>query len=530
MSFSKKVLAGVIAVLPLTPVHAVTFRADVCIYGGTSGGVVAAAQISRSHKTAVIFEPGEHLGGMSGGGLGWTDFANKSAIGGLAREFYRQVGQHYGKPEEFTLEPHVAEAVFEDMAHGTGIVVKFHERLTRVDKAGLAIVRIVSENGDTCEAPMFIDAGYEGDLLAKAGVSYTVGRESNEQYGETINGIQGLSTGARSGKFEVAVDPWLEKGNPRSGSLPYLLRNEPLGTIGSADTRVQAYNYRICLTDRPDNRIPLAPSPHYDPAQFELLARWIEARVKAGEQLHLSDFLKYDPLPNGKWDFNNRWPISTDFLGGSEKYPEANWSEREQICKRHEDYLRDFLHFLATNPRVPQAVRDETSRFGLAKDEFVKTGGWPHQIYVREARRMISDYIMTENHATGTVIAPNAVGLAAYGIDMHAVRRIVVDGQPLNEGSNGKGVQHPYPIAYKSIVPRKRECANLFVPFCLSASHVGFGSIRMEPVFMVLGQSSALAAILAIEDRVAVQDVDYEKLRKRLTAEGLVLSWTAGKR
>ena len=506
--------------------NAKTFHADVCVYGGTSGGVVAAAEISRSGRTAVIFEPGEHLGGMSGGGLGWTDFANKAAIGGLAREFFRQVGKRYGKPEEFTLEPHVAEEVFDRMAEARGIIVQFHERIVRAQISGLAIERMVSESGDSCQASMFIDAGYEGDLMAKAGVSYTVGRESNAQYGETLNGIQGASTGARSGKFEVPVDPWREKGNPNSGVLPYLLRDEPLGAIGSADARIQAYNYRLCLTDRPENRIPIAPSPNYDPAQFELLARWIEARVAAGQRLHLADFLKYDPLPNGKWDFNNRWPISTDYLGGSEKYPEASWSERERICKRHEDYLRDFLRFLSSDPRVPQAVREETSRFGLAKDEFVKSGGWPHQIYVRESRRMISDYVMTEHHSAGEVIAPHAVGLAAYGIDMHAARRIVVNGQPLNEGSNGRGVAHPYPVAYTSIVPRKRECRNLFVPFCLSASHVGFGSIRMEPVFMVLSQASALAAILAIKDRVAVQDIDYEKLRVRLAAAGLVLSWT----
>lgn len=372
---------------------------------------------------------------------------------------------------------------------------------------------------------MFIDASYEGDLMAKAGLSYTVGRESNAQYGETFNGIQGASTGARSGKFEVAVDPWREKGNPQSGVLPYLLRDEPLGVIGAADKRIQAYNYRICLTDREENRIPIKPSSGYDPAQFELLARWIEAREAAGQKLHLADFLKYDPLPNGKWDFNNRWPISTDYLGGSEKYPEAGWDERERICKRHEDYLRDFLHFLSTDPRVPQVVREETSKFGLAKDEFVKTGGWPHQIYVREARRMVSDYVMTEHHAVGKETAPHAIGLAAYGIDMHATRRIVVDGQPLNEGSNGRGVPKPYPIAYESIVPHKRECSNLFVTFGLSASHVGFGSIRMEPVFMSLSQSAALAALLAIEEHVAVQDVDYEKLHTKLTTAGLVLSW-----
>ena len=489
---------------------------------------MAALEVARAGKTAVLFEPGEHLGGMSSGGLGWTDFANKAAVGGMAREFYREVGKHYGKPEEFNLEPHVAEEVFDRLAQTQGITVRLDERLARVTKNGLAITAIYAESGDICQAPMFIDASYEGDLLAKAGISSMVGRESNTQYGETLNGIQPPVPGAMSGKFEVAVDPYRKKGDPGSGILPYLLRDEPIGTIGAADSRVQAYNYRLCLTNRPENRVPIAPSPGYDAANFELLARWIEARVTAGEKLHLADFLKYDPLPNDKWDFNNRWPISTDYLGGSDKYPEASWREREKICERHEAYLRDFLHFLSTDPRVPEVVRNETASFGLAKDEFTKTRNWPHQIYVREARRMISDYVMTEADARGTRVAPHPVALAAYRIDIHAARRIVLNGQPVNEGSNGAPIPHPYPVAYEAIVPRRSECRNLLVPFCLSASHVVFGSIRMEPVFMELSQAAAMAAILATEEHVAVQDVDYEKLKLKLKASGVVFAWPLG--
>jgi hypothetical protein len=521
-------LAAVAVVACSIPLAARSFDADVCVYGGTSGGIIAALEVARAGKTAVIFESGEHLGGMSSGGLGWTDFANKAAVGGMAREFYREVGKRYGKPEEFNLEPHVAEDVFDRLAQTHGITVRFHERIARVTKNGLTIAAVYTDAGDSCQAPMFIDASYEGDLLPKAGIAYTVGRESNAQYGETLNGIQPPATGAKSGKFEVPVDPYRKKGDPGSGILPYLLRDEPLGTIGAADSRVQAYNYRLCLTNRPDNRVPIAPSPGYDAANFELLARWIEARAAAGEQLHLSDFLKYDPLPNDKWDFNNRWPISTDYLGGSDKYPEASWQGREEICRRHEAYLRDFLHFLATDSSVPQAVRNETASFGLAKDEFTKTRNWPHQIYVREARRMISDYVMTEANAHGKQVAPHPVALAAYNIDIHAVRRIVVNGQPVNEGSNGGSVPHPYPVAYQSIVPRKSQCSNLFVPFCLSASHVVFGSIRMEPVFMELSQAAAMAAILATEEHVAVQDVDYEKLKLKLKGAGVVFTWPLG--
>jgi hypothetical protein len=340
-----------------------------------------------------------------------------------------------------------------------------------------------------------------------------------------LNGIQEPAKYPRSGRFEVRVDPYRIPGNPASGVLPYLLRDEPLGEIGSADRRIQAYNHRVCLTDNPQNRIPITPPKGYDPANYELLARWAEARAAAGAKQSLSDFLKYDPLPNGKWDFNNRWAISTDFLGGSEKYPEADWATREKICQAHEDYLRGFFHFLATGTRIPAPVREEMSRFGLAKDEFQETGGWPHQIYVREARRMVSGYVMTEHHAQGSKTAPNSVGLAAYGIDIHASRRIVVEGQPVNEGSNGAPVPHPYPIAYASIVPRERECANLLVPFCISASHAGFGSIRMEPVFMVLSQSAATAAVMAMEKRTAVQQLPYKELKERLVKDRQVLEW-----
>ena len=307
--------------------------------------------------------------------------------------------------------------------------------------------------------------------------------------------------------------------------MPYLLQPGELGEVGAADRRIQSYNYRLCLTDRPDNRLPIEPPANYDAADYELLARWIAAREKAGERLTLRSFLKYDPLQNGKYDFNNRWPISTDFLGGADDYPEADASERVEIARRHENYLRGFFHFLATDKRSPPRVREETSRFGLCRDEFVDNAGWPHQLYVREARRMVGDFVMTEHHCTGQEVAPDSIGLGTYGIDMHGARRIVHDGQPVNEGSNSVSVPQPYPIAYRAIVPKQRECDNLLATFALSASHVAFGSIRMEPVFMTLSQSAATAASLAIDADRAVQDVAYPQLRERLLADGQVLEW-----
>jgi len=385
----------------------------------------------------------------------------------------------------------------------------------------------VCEDGSRFRGRVFIDATYEGDLLARAGVSYTVGREANSQYGETVNGIQPPARSPRSGKFEVAIDPYVVPGQPKSGILPYLLRNEPLGEIGQADKRVQSYNYRVCLTDAPENRLPIEPSADYDPAQYELLARWIKARIAAGQKLTLSSFLKYDPLQNGKFDFNNRWPISTDFLGGADEYPEATHARRLEIARAHERYLRGFFHFLATSPRVPAEVRSEMGRFGLCRDEFTASGGWPHQLYVREARRMVSDFVMTEHHCRGTRMAGHSIALGTYGIDMHAVRRIVNEGRPINEGSNGLSVPRPYPIGYGTIVPKQPECDNLLVTFAVSASHVAFGSIRMEPVFMTLSQSAAAAACLAIEENLPVQAVDYVSLRKRLLRNKQVLQWDA---
>ena len=523
--------------------------ADVCVYGGTSGGVVAAAAAARAGKTAVIVEPGAHLGGMSSGGLSWTDVGNADrvwVVGGMAREFYERVGKHYGqdpktlfesppttdetrtgydfaKPPSLSFEPKVAEAAFRAMAREEKVTVRFRERIVSVQKDGRRIAEIVTDRGTRVRAKVFIDATYEGDLMATAGVSFTYGREANAQYGETANGVQGPAMNPRAGKFEEPVDPYVTPGEPSSGLLPYLVQAGELGTIGSADKLIQSYNYRVCLTYDPKNRLPIAPPANYDAGNFELLARWIAARQAAGKKLTLRDFLKYDPLQNGKYDFNNRWAISTDFIGGAHAYPTADPSERAAIARAHEDYLRGFFHFLATSPRVPQEVRDEMARFGLCRDEFTNTGGWPHQLYVREARRMVSDFVMTEHHCTGQRVAPNPIGFGAYGMDIHAVRRIAHEGRAINEGTRAPAVPGPYPIGYGAIIPKAGECENLLVPFALSASHVAFGSIRMEPTFMILSQSAATAACLAIDDGVSVQEVNYEKLARKLQADGQVL-------
>lgn len=496
-------------------------EADLCVYGGTSGGIVAAVQAARVGKTAVLVEFGSHLGGMTTGGLGATDIGNKAAIGGIAHEFYRRLGRHYGKDEQWTFEPHVAENLFFQMINEARVPVYLQQRLASVKKEGARLAEITMESGKIFRARMFVDATYEGDLMAKAKVSYTVGREANSQYRETLNGIRAETP---KHQFTVAVDPYVNPGDRSSGLLPFIQAGDG-GVPGEGDHRVQTYNYRLCFTTNAAQRLPLPKPASYDPAQYELLARYLEALGAAGRKPALSQFWHPIWMPNGKTDINNNGGFSTDFIGMNYDYPEADYATRHRIAKAHEDYTRGFIHFLATDPRVPQNIRDEMQRWGPAQDEFLDTGGWPNQLYVREARRMVSDYVMTEHNCRGAVKAEDAVGLGAYNMDSHNCQRIAMNGRVLNEGDVQVPVK-PYPISYRSIVPKQSQCENLFVPVCLSATHIAYGSIRMEPVFMILGQSAATAAGIAIDERVPIQKVDYEKLRRRLLADQQVLEWS----
>jgi hypothetical protein len=496
-------------------------RSDICVFGGTPAGVVAAVEAARARRTVVLTEFGGHLGGMTSGGLSQTDIGNKAAIGGIAREFYRRIGRHYGSNEVWKLEPHVAEGVFNEMTRGAGVPVYFHARLASVKMKNGRVRQIEMEDGRIFRAKMFIDASYEGDLMARAGVSYVIGREANSTYHETLDGIRAVTP---KHQFLVAVDPWVRPGDPASGLLPWI-QDQPPGTPGAGDGSIQAYNFRLCLTQNPTNRLPIEPPSDYDPAHYELLGRYAAALVAAGKALSLEAFMNIQPMPNGKTDVNNNGGFSTDFIGGNQGYPEGSYAERARIWKAHEDYTRGFLHFLATDSRVPAAVRAEMQSWGLCKDEFADTGGWPNQLYIREARRMISDYVMTEDNCRHSLAVPDAVGLAAYTMDSHNCRRIARDGRVENEGDVQVGGFPPYPISYRALRPRQSECENLLVPVCLSASHIAYGSIRMEPVFMVLGQSAAAAAALAIEENVPAQKIDYAELRRRLLAERQVLEW-----
>ncbi|MGC1275567.1 MAG: FAD-dependent oxidoreductase [Planctomycetaceae bacterium] len=516
---------------------------DVVVYGGTSAGVIAAAQAKRMGKTAVVVGPDVHLGGLSSGGLGYTDSGRKETIGGLSRDFYHRLYEHYQQPgawkwqsrERFgnrgqgtpaldgenrtmwLFEPHVAEAAFEQFVKEYEIPVVRNEWLDRkagVKKDGERITSITMLSGKTYRGKMFIDATYEGDLMAAAGVTYTVGRESNETYGETLGGVQAAR--AVSHQFEKPVDPYVVPGDKSSGLLPRIHDGDP-GRDGEADHRIQAYCYRLCMTDVAENRVPFPKPSNYDPQQYELLARYLDAGWRGV-------WNKFDRIPNGKTDTNNHGAFSTDDIGMNYDYPEASDDERKAILKEHENYQKGLLWFLSNDPRAPEDVRRRMQPWGLAKDEFVDNGNWPHQIYVREARRMVSDYVQTEQDCRRLRICDDSVGLGSYNMDSHNVQRYVDEnGHARNEGDIQISPGGSYAVSYRSIVPKKGEAENLFVPVCLSSSHIAYGSIRMEPVFMILGQSAATAASLAIDAGVAVQDVPYAALKERLVADGQAL-------
>jgi len=493
---------------------------DICVYGGTSAGVIAAYTAAKMHKTVLLIEPGHHLGGLSSGGLGYTDIGNKYAIKGLSLDFYRRVGRHYGKFEQWIFEPHVAEDIFKQYIHDANIKVLYGYHIINATKQGTDIEAISLEPSAhsralllrTIRAKMFIDCSYEGDLMAQAGVSYTVGREANSLYNETYNGIQLRD----KHQFPDGVDPYKTPGNPSSGLL-WGISNEPLGQQGDGDKKVQSYNYRICLTNDPANRIPITRPLRYDSTRYELLLRLLEKKP-AGD---LWGILKFDLLPGHKTDINNNGAFSTDMIGMNYDYPEAGYGSRQKIAQAHMYYTKGLLYFIGHDERMPSHLRTLMLEWGYPKDEYTDNDHWTPQMYVREARRMKGAYIMTQANCEGKTTVKDGVGLAAYTMDSHNCQRIVTNGMVKNEGDVQIGGFPPYPISYLSLVPKKEECGNLLVPVCLSASHIAYGSIRMEPVFMELGQSSAIAATMAIDHHSSIQEVDAAHIRENLRNDPL---------
>jgi hypothetical protein len=493
---------------------------DICVYGGTSAGVIAAYTAKKMGKTVILVEPGKHLGGMTSGGLGYTDIGNKYVVTGLARDFYRRVGDHYKKLEQWVFEPKVAEGIFNDYVKRAGFSVLYNNRIIKVNKAGNKLQEIVVENTtrpaaanhSSIKAKVFIDCTYEGDLMAMAGVAYSVGREANSEYNETINGVE-LMEGHQ---FPGGIDPYVVPGQPQSGYL-WGVGAELLQATGAGDKKVQAYNFRITLTNVPENRIAITRPENYDPKKYELLIRLKEKKPWKA----LSDVFIWSIMPNGKTDINNKGGFSTDMIGMNWEYPDADYDKRAVIWKAHEDYTKGLLYFVGNDPRIPSNIRDEMQKWGYPKDEFTDSHNWTPQLYIREARRMIGELVMTQHYCQGKEVATDGVGMAAYTMDSHNCDRLVVNGQVKNEGNVEVGGFGPYPISYRAIIPKEKEANNLFVPVCLSATHIAYGSIRMEPVFMVLAQSAAVAACQAINNKIPVQRVNVAAVQGILKTDPL---------
>ena len=548
--------------LPLQEVSAEKY--DLVVYGGTSAGIAAAVQMKRMGGSVVVIEPTDRVGGLSTGGLGQTDIGNKQVIGGIAREFYTDIKTYYSKPEawdwqkmpegnfrgsgqtiteegeetQWTFEPSAALSVFHDWIKRDGIEVVYNERLDRSGEAravdrgdgylvsqpgtvakGVAfengrITSITMESGKTFTGKFFMDATYEGDLFASAGMTFTVGREGKEVHGESLNGVQVAQS--MSHDLVDGIDPYVTPGDASSGLLKWIDTEGP-GEEHASDHRMQAYCFRMCLTNHDPNRIPFHKPEGYDEAWFEMLFRNYEAGAKGIPWINSS-------MPDRKTDTNNRDGFSTDFIGENYGWPQGTYAEREGIRAKHLLYQQGLMWSLANHPRVPEGVRKEVSKWGMTKDEFPEGNGWQQQIYVREGRRLVSDYVMTQDHCQRRKVAEFSVGMGAYTMDSHNTQRYVTtDGFVKNEGNIEIGGFPPYAIDYRSIIPAEKECSNLVVPVSLSSTHIAFGSIRMEPVFMVLAQSAATAVSHAIKEEATLQKVDYARLRERLLKDGQVL-------
>jgi hypothetical protein len=497
---------------------------DVVVYGGTAGGVIAAVSAAREGLKTALIEPGHHLGGMVSGGLSDTDFGKKEVIGGYALEFYGRVARHYqlsryGVSVAWYHEPHVAEDIFRQMLKEAHVTVFENHPLREknaVRKDGLRLSEIELDNGDVFAAGIFMDSSYEGDLMAQAGVSYTYGREGAAQYDESLAGVRGKTP---FHQFLVNISPY----DDRHHLLPEI-SSEKLLPPGSPDKKVQAYNYRMCLSEAPDNMLKFPKPEGYDAHRYELLARLIAARAQAeGKVPSINTFLKIDPIPNGKCDVNNNGAFSTDYIGGSYDYPEGDYKTRARIAKAHRDYQAGVFYFLANDSKVPEVLRNQLNHWGLAKDEFVDTDHWPNQLYIREARRMIGEYVVVQKDLQTELTKADPIGMGSYNSDSHNLQRIVdADGFVRNEGDMQVAVK-PYQIPYRVMLPKRSEASNLLVPVCFSASHVAYSSLRMEPQYMIIGQAAGVAAKLAIDNHQPVQEIDTAALTVRLAKQKAIL-------
>ncbi|RZU46838.1 FAD dependent oxidoreductase [Fluviicoccus keumensis] len=509
-------------------------QSDILIYGATPAGIAAAIEGVRNGKTVVVIEPTMWIGGMSASGIGVADIGQRKSIGGLAKEYFDQVKKIYGSTpgslDGAAYEPHVAKKAFEDMLNACAIKVVTGSRLQSVAFSQNHIKSIITSNGSEYQAAVFVDASYEGDLMAKTGVSYTVGRESNSQYNETLNGV-----GISHLMIGQKVDPYRTPGKPASGILPHVFSTK-LNPVGSEDKSVMAYNFRLCVTKNPDNAVPFTKPDNYDESEFEILARLSELVVKSRAdrvsqgiipasllKVPMDYYLIYAPLPNGKFDLNSAGAFSTDYVGLGESYANGSYEKRAEIDQEIKRYMKSLLYFLKTSPRIPDYIRNEVASTGLCKDEFIDTNGWPHHLYIREGRRMIGSYVMSQNDIQGGLTVHDSIGVGSFYFDSHVTNRVVIGGYVNIEANNNTSIGQQYPISYRVITPQKDEMDNLLVPVCISASHAAYTSIRVEPSYMIMGQAAGAAASIAVEANTPVQDVDYSELAARLKKHNQIL-------
>ena len=496
-------------------------RYDLVVYGATAGGVMTAVSGARMGLSVALIEPGSHVGGMVSGGLSHTDVGRREVIGGMALEFYWRAGLHYGLPQylqdfAWYVEPHVAEQIFRDLLKESGVTLLSGRRLrenTGVHRQDGVIDFIATENGDTFAGKVFADCSYEGDLMAQSGVSFTWGRESAAEYGESLAGVRSETP---YHQFKVEISPY-----DKDRHLLPEISSDPAGERGAADRKVQAYNFRLIFSRDPANQVPYPKPDRIDPARFELMARLLAAMP-----LRFAEVVSIGPIPNQKADINNNGPVSTDFIGHSWDYPNASYQRRAQITKDHEEYTKEYFWFLAHDPRVPPALQKEANQWGLAADEFKDNDHWPYQLYIREARRMIGEFVMTQRDIQTDLAKPDAIGMGSYNSDSHNVQRIVnAAGFVRNEGDMQVPVK-PYQIPYRVMLPKRAEARNLLVPVCFSASHVAYSTLRMEPQYMILGHAAGVAASMAVRQSIAVQDVDTGALTRTLVQQGAILEYT----
>jgi hypothetical protein len=518
LSLSLAVVLGSLAAYSQQPHY------DLLVYGGTAGGVITAVSGAREGLKVVLLEPGHHLGGMATGGLSRTDFGHKEVIGGYALEFYWRVGLKYevnrmADEVAWYYEPHVGEQVFTEMLREAHVDVLFGQRLREhdgVSRNGSTVVSITTESGAVYQARVFADCSYEGDLMAQAGIQYTWGRESTQQYGESLAGVRDRTP---LHQFLVPISA-----KDKDGRLLPEISSAPEGATGSADKKVQSYNFRMILSDDPKNRVPFPKPPNYDAHRYELMARLLAAmQEKLGRPQVMQEVTLIAPIPNHKADINNQGAFSTDYIGGSWDYPNGSYARRAEIWQAHVDYTKGYFYFLAHDPRVPKSLQAEVNQWGLAKDEFRDTANWPNQLYIREARRMVGDFVMTQKDLQTDLTKPDPIGMGSYNSDSHNLQRIVnAEGNVQNEGDMQVAVK-PYQIPFRVMLPKRAQATNVVVPVCFSASHVAYSSVRMEPQYMIIGQAAGVVAAMALRDNKAVQDVDSQQLTARLKEQGTVM-------